>query len=399
MTTKTEPLTIPFDHHDPAFARDPYEFYASVRETPVFWSPLYGGFWVVSDYESVRQVSADDKTFLSCRTGPQQGGVGLPTLSPTASLPIEVDSPDAERLRKVLLADLAPRAVERRAPAVTAMTADAIDAFIETGTCDLMRELAVPVPARMIMHWLGLDDTRWQEFVGTVHTMLHSGSNLDKVRPAVSRIENWVSEAMHDRTVNGYRDDLISKLMQSLSGEEAANYIFTLIVAGLDTTSAGIGNALVQIDRQPGLRARLVEDPGMLPRAVEEFLRHESPVQLLARTASRDTKLGGVRISAGDRLLISWAAANRDQDVFPDPTSVDPDRDGNRHLAFGVGLHRCLGSNIARSTTRIVLGEVLARLPDYRITTAAIERHADAGQVYSPRTLPATFTPGARRKG
>jgi cytochrome P450 len=399
LTTDTEPVTIPFDHHDPAFARDPYEFYASVRETPVFWSPLYGGFWVVTDYESVRQVSADDKTFLSARTGYQQGGVGIPTLSPTASLPIEVDNPDAERLRKVLLADMAPRAVERRAPAITAMTVEAIDDFIEAGTCDLMRDLAVPVPARMIMHWLGLDDTRCTEFVGTVHTMLHSAAAPDTVGPAVARIEGWVSEAMQDRAANGYRDDLVSKVVQALSAEEAAGYIFTLIVAGLDTTSAGIGNALVQIDRQPGLRARLLDDPAALPRTVEEFLRYDAPVQLLARTASRDVELGGVPIRAGDRLLISWAAANRDRDMFPDPGKVDPDRSANRHLAFGVGLHRCLGSNIARSTTRIVLREVLTRLPDFRITSTTIERYPDAGFVHSPLTLPATFTQGTRRKG
>jgi cytochrome P450 len=392
MTTSTVD-TIAFDHHDPVFAQDPYEFYASVRERPVFWSPLYGGFWVVTDYESVRRVATEDATFLSGYVSPGHGGVSIPTLSPVPSLPIEVDSPDAERFRQVLLRDMAPRAVERREPAVRKMAVAAIDSFIEVGTSDLMRDLAIPVPARMIMHWLGLDDERWAEFVAAVHSMLHSAGDVEKVMPAVIQIDAWIAEAMSERTANGYREDLISKLMESLTADEAARYTFTLIVAGLDTTSAAIGNALVQIAQRPDLRGRLRAEPGALRPAIEELLRFESPLQMLARTASRDVSLGGARIAKGDRLLISWAGANRDPGVFPHPDTLDPDRLANRHMAFGVGLHRCLGSNIARSTVRIVLEEVLRRLPDYQLIDQTVERYPDAALIYSPVSLPASFTP------
>ena len=395
MTTVTA-NSMAFDHHDPAFAQDPYEFYASVREQPVFWSPLYGGFWVVTDYESVRRVATEDTTFLSGYVSPEHGGVSIPTLSPVPSLPIEVDSPDAERFRQVLLRDMAPRAVESREPAVRQMAVAAIDNFIEVGTCDLMRDLAIPVPARMIMHWLGLDDERWEEFVAAVHSMLHSAGDVDKVMPAVLQIDGWIADAMAERSTNGFREDLISKLMQSLTSDEAARYTFTLIVAGLDTTSAAIGNALAQIDRCPDLRDRLRAEPAVLRPAVEELLRFESPLQMLARTASRDVKLGDAHIAKGDRLLISWAAANRDPDVFPNPDTLNPDRPANRHMAFGVGLHRCLGSNIARSTLRIVLEEVLRRLPDYQLVDQKIERYPDAALIYSPVSLPASFTPAWR---
>ncbi|SNQ52260.1 Cytochrome P450 family protein [Frankia canadensis] len=394
MDTSASAPTIAFDHHDPVFARDPYEFYASVRERPVFWSPLHGGFWLVTGYDEVRQVAIDDATFLSGHVEPGVGGVSIPTLSPVPSVPIEVDNPDAERLRKVLLADLAPRAVERRAPAIREMVTRAIDGFVESGRCDLMNDLAKPVPAQMIMHWLGLDDTRWAEFVDTVHQMLHSAGDLERVLPAVTRISEWITEAMAERRTDGFRDDLISKLMQSLSDDEAASYTFTLIVAGLDTTSAAIGNALVQIDRRPELRARLLAEPAVLPFAVEEFLRYDAPLQLLARTAARDVEVGGVRIAKGDRLLVGWAAANRDPDVFPDPSAIDADRGSNRHLAFGVGLHRCLGSNVARSTMRIVLEELLRRLPDFQLV-GEVERYPDAALIYSPLALPATFTAGS----
>ncbi|SNQ50195.1 Putative cytochrome P450 140 (fragment) [Frankia canadensis] len=132
----------------------------------------------------------------------------------------------------------------------------------------------------------------------------------------------------------------------------------------------------------------------MLPFAVEEFLRYEAPLQLLARTAARDGEVGGVPIAKGARLLVGWAAANRDPAVFPDPAAIDADRPGNRHLAFGVGLHRCLGSNVACSTIRITLEEVLRRLPDFQLV-GEVERYPDAALIYSPLALPATFTPGS----
>lgn len=396
MTIASRPV-LSFDHHNPGLARNPYDFYASVRDEPIFWSPLYGGFWVFTDYESVRRIATDDATFLSGRTGPMQGGVAIPAISPVASIPIEVDSPDAERLRKILMADLAPRAVEQRAPAIRAMVGETIDSFIAAGRCDLMRDLAIPVPARTIMHWLGLDQSRWQEFVTVVHTMLHSGADIERIGPATAQIAAWVSEAMTQRRRSGHRDDLISKLMQSLPDEETSAYAFTLIVAGLDTTSAAIGNALVQIDRHANLRARLLDDPDVLPQLVEEILRHDAPLQMLARTAARDVEIGGHLVAAGDRLLVCWAAANRDPAIFPDPDVIVPDRTGNRHLAFGVGLHRCLGSNIARSTMRIALEEILRRMPDFRLTDLPVTRYPDAAFIYSPVALPAEFAPRAPR--
>jgi cytochrome P450 len=173
-----------------------------------------------------------------------------------------------------------------------------------------------------------------------------------------------------------------------------------LVVAGLDTTSAGLGNALAFLGRRPDLRRRLVEDPSWLPSAVEESLRYESPVTAMARTAARGVELGGEQIKQGDRLLLMWSAANRDGAEFPDADEFVVERQPNRHVAFGVGVHRCMGSNIARSIMCIALGEVLARMPDYRIVgTGNVQRFADASFVYAPTTLPVEYTPNAQLGG
>jgi cytochrome P450 len=254
-----------------------------------------------------------------------------------------------------------------------------------------------------MMTWIGLDEREWRTCVGWVHALLHGGlghepERLDEVYDG---IVGTLGAAIADRRGGRLRDDLLSKLVAAgLSDDELLNYGWTLVVAGLDTTSAGLGNALALLDRRPDLRRRLLDDPSLLPSAVEEVLRYESPVTAMARTAAHDVELGGRHIEQGDRLLLMWSAANRHPAEFPDSSEVVLDRQPNRHIAFGVGVHRCMGSNIARSIMRIGLGEVLARMPDYRLVGERdVQRFGDASFVYAPTTLPVEFTPGARIAG
>jgi cytochrome P450 len=167
-----------------------------------------------------------------------------------------------------------------------------------------------------------------------------------------------------------------------------------VIFGGVDTTTGLIGSALEWLARHPEERDRLREHPGLIPRATEEFLRYFSPVQALARTATRDCVVGGRQVRAGERLLLSWASANFDEDAFDRPDEVVLDRSPNRHQAFGVGIHRCLGSNYARVEFAVVLEEVLRRLPDYAIDGTAARRYPSIAVVNGWVTLPATFTPG-----
>jgi cytochrome P450 len=183
-----------------------------------------------------------------------------------------------------------------------------------------------------------------------------------------------------------------------LSDIDVMSYVFLLLFGGLDTTTAALANAVVLLDRDPDTSRELIEHPERLGRAVEEFLRFEAPVQALGRTLSRDVELGGHRLRAGERALLIWASANRDPAVFPDPERFDAERTPNRHLAFGVGLHRCLGSNLGRAMFHVMLDRLLARIPDYRLTEDPTpHRYSDAAIVFALHHLPVAFTPEPER--
>jgi cytochrome P450 len=324
---------------------------------------------------------------------------GLAPPEPGAhSIPIETDAPDAQRYRRILQQDMAPAGVKALEPAIHRRVTELIDDVIESGRCDLVDVFTVPLPARTMMAWIGFDERDWRDYVSWVHGVIHHGLDHENLATVLGNIASATTDAIEDRRRYGLRDDLLSKLLAAdLSDEEIHNYAFTLVVAGLDTTSAGLANSLVLLDRRRDLRQRLIPEPELMTGAIEEFLRYESPVVQMARTAATDIELGGEQIKAGDRLILVWPAANRDPAEFTDPEEVVIDRQPNRHMAFGVGLHRCMGSNIARSLMRIGLSEVLRRIPDYRIVDPDdLPRFADLAFVNPPTSMPVEFTPGRR---
>jgi len=388
MTTEATPFADIrlFDHHNPVFSADPFPTYKALGGQPVTWVDSHGGFWLVTGYEEVAYASREVDIFLS-----GGAGVSIPELSPIRSIPIEFDGPQVQAWRKVLLGEMSPGAMRAREDAIRAMAIDCVEQFASRGSADLVEEFATPLPARSLMGWLGMEEARWHEFVTTVHTFLHAGGDPEVTAPAAIQLFLWLDEEVTARREGGLRDDAISRLVEHVHEDEVLAYAFTLIVAGLDTTSAGLGNAVVTLGQDDVARHRLAESPEVLPQAVEELLRYESPLQMLARTAAVDTELGGVEIKAGDRLALCWAAANRDGTKFENPDVLDIDRAPNPHIAFGTGLHRCLGSNLARTTMRVGLEELLKRIPDYEIE--GIERYPDAGLVFAPTTVKIRFTP------
>jgi cytochrome P450 len=199
------------------------------------------------------------------------------------------------------------------------------------------------------------------------------------------------------------RPDMITALLgtkiggQPISDDDLQDVIMLIIHGGFDTTGSAIANAMLYMHGHPQLRDRVRGEPRLLPLAVEEFLRYEAPQPGLARVATADTTVRGVRIRQGERLLLLWASANRDSEVFEQADEVIPDRWPNRHLTFGVGLHRCIGAPIASAVMRIALEAVLGRLPDYVIDVAAIQPADTVGVVFGHFSMPMTFTPGPRR--
>jgi cytochrome P450 len=197
------------------------------------------------------------------------------------------------------------------------------------------------------------------------------------------------------------RDDFLSTLVQidiedrRLTDDEVTSILITTLGGGIDTTTALIANALVYLHHNPEHRARLARDESFMTSFCEEMLRYYSPVQGFARTVTKDTDLGGCTLRRGDRVFLSWAAANHDPQVFERPEEIVPDRFPNRHTSFGVGAHRCVGSTLARAEFGVVLREVLLRMPDYSLGDGAV-RYSNIGTANGWHRLPARFTPGRR---
>ena len=392
-------VTVDFDHHSEEVGRDPYRAYADLRgRCPVAWSEHHGGFWVLSDYESVARATRDDETFHS---GPAISIPPAPTVHPL--IPIETDAPLAQKYRRIVMPSLSPHFVARIEPSIQETVDGLIDEFIESGSCDLAGDLALPTAAITSLRWLGFETDQWREFVRHDHKIGHElATDPEGSFESAMWLFGQTATIIEARRAVP-TDDVISELIRAeIDGEPlddmtVANYVLNLLVGGLETVASTFCNALVRLDGDRALRQRLLDEPGILETAVEEFLRLDGSVQGLGRTLTCDTTVGGMEMREGERVQLLWASANRDEAKFPDADTFDPERSPNHHLAFGVGLHRCLGSTLARSMLRMLFSGVLTRMPDFEITDAKCGRYPAAGLLYAVHALPARFTPGSRR--
>ena len=391
---------VHFDHHSPEFARDPWSVYEQLRqECPVAYSDAYGGFWVISKYEDIRRVALDDHTFSS-----ENSIVIPPKLVQRRALPIESDPPQFHEYRRIMNPLLSPAAVKKLEPAILGFVDQCIDEFIEAGSCDIVHDFADPVPAMTTLQILGLPVEDWRMFAEPLHAIVfHRQDNpiRQAAVPLYRHIREVLVEAVAERRRH-LREDGISLLMRGkvfgrpISDDEVLDMIELVLSGGLDTTGSAIGNALLYLDEHRDARLTLIEQPELLQHAVEEFLRAEAPQQGLARTATEDCVIGDQQIRKGERVFMLWASGNRDGDAFPEPDRVILDRLPNRHMSFGLGAHRCLGSNVARKDLQLSLRRILERMPDYEIDRDAVVHAETIGVVYGYFSIPMTFTPGSR---
>lgn len=394
---------ISLDVHGEEFCRDNYAIYDDLRSRcPVVWSTEVGGFWLLTDYDSVFEATRDDDLFYSSAgAGIRDPGLDAGFLA--VMPPIQTDPPITSQMRQLTVKHLSPGVMKQLEPDIRAIADELIDSFIERGEADLVKELTTPLPARVILRMLNFDETRWPEWVVYVHTLIHGaegGDDPEAVRPKMR--DAIISEMRRRAESDNPADDMVGSILngtvdgRDLTPEEKFGYVLLLLFGGMDTTSGLTGNALVALSRHPELKQQLIDDPDLMATATEEFLRHGSPTQGLARTVSRDTEFHGQHLKAGDRVLLLWASANRDPNVFECPAELKLDRHPNRHMAFGVGQHRCLGSNLARTMFQVMMTEILRRLPDFTMIGEEPERFTDAANVYAPRSLPVRFTSGKR---
>ncbi|HEX4189498.1 MAG TPA: cytochrome P450 [Marmoricola sp.] len=387
------------DHHSTEFRDRPHEITDEIRSRcPVAHSPQHGGFWVFTDYQSVADASRDDDLFSSAET------VGVPESGmPFPILPIETDPPETQDLRAITLPAFSRKSSRDLEPAMREIATELIDTFIEKGTADLVQELTTPLPARMMLRMLGFDESRWSEWVDRVHAVIHDRAHdADTSMMAGASILNELAAEMDLRRDRPADSDLFARIVHGeVQGEpldqvQITMYGFLMMLGGMDTTSGLTSNALVSMANRPELRSALIEDRGLMTQATEEFLRVDTPTLALARTVTRDAEFHGQHLKQGDRVLLMWGAANRDPQVFPHPGTIDFERENKKHLSFGVGMHRCLGSNLARDMFAVMIDEILTRLPDFELDGEPV-RFDDAAEVYAVRHLPVRFTPGPRR--
>lgn len=394
--------TVHFDHHAREFAADPWPELQDLREKcPVAYSDAYDGFWVLTGYDEIKFVAHDDETFSS-----EANGILIPPKKNASqkSLPIETDPPIFHEYRRVLQPLFAPGAIDRLTPAIETFVRRSIDAFIEQGECNFVHDLADPIPAMTTLHKLGLPVDLWEQFSVPLHITVFLRQDHPSRPEAIEGLAEMtamLSQAITDRREHP-RDDMITYLTRAeidgrpVTDEEVLRMVQLTIQGGFDTTGSAIGSALVQLDRDRDKRQFLIDHPDKIPTAVEEFLRYEAPQFALARTAMKDVEIGGQTICEGERILLVWAAGNRDERVFPDGEELDLERFPNRHMTFGLGAHRCLGSTMARRMIQLTLEAVLKRIPDYEIDHEGIEKAETVGVVYGRFAIPGRFTPGPR---
>jgi cytochrome P450 len=394
---------IDFDHNAPEMVHGLYKAYGELRgQCPVAHSRAHGGYWVLSRYEDVFQVARDDITFSSQRSGL------VPPTDVGRLLPIQADPPDLERYRALLNPYFSREAAAGLEPFILKTADWAIDQFIERGRADLVTELANPVPAAATMHLLGLDPSGWRAFAEPLHDVMYSLAATPENKAAQSKVAAFTAQLVDeiDARIAHPRDDMISALLRSdykgikTTRDEVIDLVRMVIFGGMDTVVAALSNVFVQLGKHPDIRARLLADRELLQPAVEEFLRYEAPIQGFARYVTKDVTVGGCEIKQGETVFMLWGSANRDEKVFGETSEqLVIDRQPNRHMTFGIGGHRCLGSTMARVEMRIVLGRILDRLPDFEIDWDGVVHAQTVGSSYGRPNVPATFTPGRRLSG
>jgi cytochrome P450 len=411
MTTQHAPVTdwaTDFDHTDPAWVADPYPIWEELRSTcPVAHSERYGGTWLPVRHADVAAVAYDTEHFTSrsvvvseVRPGPDD----LPAPIGVAP-PISSDPPFHALARRLLLPAFAPKRIEALEPFTRELCRSLLDAVEGNEVIDAAADYAQDIPLRVIVGMLGFpqeDADIFRRFIRMVLEDVDAPPDERRAQIEGGELDAYIDARIAEH-VSQPRDDLTSFLLEAeldgnkLAPEHVRGTMVLLMIAGIDTTWSAIGASLLHLAQHPADRHRLAAEPGLMPTAIEEFLRAYAPVTM-ARLVSTDFEFEGCQFKEGDWLLLPFPAANRDPEVFPAADQVVLDRADNRHAAFGLGIHRCIGSNLARMELRVALEEWMRRFPDFELVDASKVTYS-AGQVRGPRTVPVRILSAAGANG
>ena len=380
-----------FDHLDPSWINDPFPIWDELRQKcPIAHTERFKGVYLPMRYEDVRAIAYDPEHFSSrrvvVRESPPPANNGAP--------PITSDPPRHRLARMVLLPPFTPQAIDKLVPKARQICNELIDGFIANGSCDAAVAYAQHIPVKLIAHMLGIAEGDGDRFRGWIKAVLEDGitDEAAMVRGFQEIREYFTAHLIERRKNPG--DDLISYLTlqtypdgRQFTDNHVLGTVQLLLVAGIDTTWSGIGSCLWHLAKTPEDRRRLVQEPTLMPAAIEEFLRAYSPVTM-AREVAKEAEINGCTFKPGQMVMLSFPAANRDPAMFADADKVVIDRKENRHAAFGLGIHRCVGSNLARLEMTVAVAELLKRIPEFGL---AGEVTWSEGTVRGPRKLPIKF--------
>jgi cytochrome P450 len=388
-----------FDIFDPDYNAEPGEVWAELHaKCPVAHTERYGGMYMATRYADARELavmtSALSNRQVSLSPMPQETDL-LADYHSAQLPPISNDPPTHAPLRRLILPFFSPKAVERHRVFTEELCNELIDSFISKGSCDAAVDYAQALTPRVIGHMLGIDTARSDEFVEWVRGFIELGvDDIELRRRSRSKMLEFFAQRVEQRRVHP-TDDYISVLLASevdgkpLSDDAVVKFCLLLLIAGIDTTWTSLGTSLLHFATHRDDRRRMASEPELFPTAVEELLRFYAPVSV-GRIAMQDVQFNGTDIKRGERMMINYPAANRDPQAFERADEFVLDREKNRHFAFGVGVHRCAGSNLARMEMDVALRTWFKRIPEFELSDPDQVSFA-SGQVRGARNVPVCF--------
>lgn len=370
--TTVEERTRQWSVFQPWLQQDPITYWNEMREhTPIARSEEHGGYWILTRYEDIEWAARNPEIFSSAELI-----VPYFPMFETKQIPIERDGED-HRLWRVALRDLfSPAVVNAHTPQIREAAAEAIDAIAKRGTCEFVADFAqaLPVETFLIVFGIGREHlSRVIDHKDWLHENWAAAESAEQIQAANQPLRDFFSEQIERCRREGpeNRLDVIGKLLTTsydgrpLTDDEMINIIFMTMMASLDSTTSALSLIFLHLAQNPGVQERVTESPDIIPMIIEELLRRE-PVTTTARLVTRDVERHGVKFLAGDKVLMSWGFAGLDPAVFDHPLETDFERASTRHLAFGVGPHRCLGMGVARRLLAVAVEEWHRRIPRYR---------------------------------
>jgi cytochrome P450 len=353
------------------------------------------------------KVARDDRRFSQAKHHDAQGrayeGALVPSFGPT-SVPFELDPPEHRKYRALFAPLLSLEAVRALEPRIRALVGAAIDGIIEAGRGDLMLDIAEVVPTLLTAELLGFNRDEAMRLCDVAHKAVYIAPNspdFTEVVAGLAWLDGRITELMAERRSRP-RDDVISYFVhcridgQRVSELRASQMISQFIFGGVDTTGSFTSTALMYLHDHPDAREWLRADLTRIPAAVEELLRYFTTAQHAARTVLEPIEIGGQMLQPGERVMMSWAAANHDPAQFDRPDEVVLDRRPGHHMSFGVGAHTCMGLHLGRRQSQMIITEILKRMPDFRVVAGEARRYPSIGVINGWVLMPVTFTPGKR---